>query len=77
MQPMPTMEAVYLIEPSESSIAKIKEDFADQEKSMYAGAHVYVTSHLPNDLVYSLKQVLLAPNPAQLPPFSHPSSLPP
>ena len=55
-QPMPTMEAIYLVEPTESSIAKIKEDFADADKCMYAAAHVYLTSHLANDLVYSLKQ---------------------
>jgi hypothetical protein len=55
-QPMPTMEAIYLIEPSESSIGKIKQDFADPENCMYAAAHIYVTSHLANDLVYSLKQ---------------------
>mmetsp|Transcript_85736 Transcript_85736/g.125463 ORF Transcript_85736/g.125463 Transcript_85736/m.125463 type:complete len:642 (+) Transcript_85736:75-2000(+) len=55
-QPMATMEAIYLIAPSEASISKIKEDFQDADKCMYAAAHIYLTSHLPNDLIYSLKQ---------------------
>jgi syntaxin-binding protein 1 len=55
-QPMPTMEAIYLIEPSEGSIANIKKDFESMEKCMYAAAHIYVTSHVSNELIYSLKQ---------------------
>ena len=32
-QPMPTMEAIYFIEPSDSSVNKIKHDFSDPENS--------------------------------------------
>lgn len=55
-QPMPTMEAIYIISPTQASIDKVKADFEDPDKPMYAAAHIYVTYELDNMLIHSLKQ---------------------
>jgi len=55
-QPMPTMQAIYIIHPNEDSIEKVKNDFKSSQESMYAGAHIYLTSHISNDLIYSMRQ---------------------
>ncbi len=55
-QPMPTMEALYIITPTQTSIDKVKADFEDPEKPMYAAAHIYFTYELDNMLIHSLKQ---------------------
>uniref|UniRef100_A0A7S4K4B5 Uncharacterized protein n=1 Tax=Guillardia theta TaxID=55529 RepID=A0A7S4K4B5_GUITH len=55
-QPMPGMQAIYIIHPNEDSIEKVKNDFKSAQDSMYAGAHIYLTSHISNDLIYSMRQ---------------------
>lgn len=42
-EPLPTMEAIYLITPCNSSVQKLIEDFSTSSKSIYKVAHVYFT----------------------------------
>lgn len=43
----------------EDGINRLKKDFHDETKPQYAAVHIYFTSHLSNELVFSLKQVSL------------------
>merc|ERR1719336_3441421 len=49
-EPLPAMEAIYLITPTESSVRELKNDFASQHRTMYRAAHVYFTEACPDDL---------------------------
>lgn len=42
-EPLPTMDGLYLITPSEKSIATLIKDFSFSGKAMYRNAHVYFT----------------------------------
>lgn len=42
-EPLPSMEAIYLITPCEESIAGLIKDFSSAGKPMYKAAHVYFT----------------------------------
>ena len=42
-EPMPAMEAIYLIGPSENSVRCLLQDFSSQNKTVYKAAHVYFT----------------------------------
>ena len=42
-EPLPTMEAIYLITPSNLSVNKLIDDFSNPGRTMYKTAHVYFT----------------------------------
>ena len=42
-EPIPTMEAIYLITPCNSSVQKLIEDFSNPTRTTYKVAHVYFT----------------------------------
>ena len=43
-QPMPNMEAIYLISPTEESVNTLIDDFKSSSSSLYKAAHVYCTA---------------------------------
>lgn len=48
-EPMPAMEAIYLITPTESSVRGLLNDFASQNRTTYKAAHVYFTEACPEE----------------------------
>ena len=42
-EPMPAMEAIYLIGSSEASVKCLLQDFSSQNRTTYKFAHVYFT----------------------------------
>lgn len=42
-EPLPTMEAIYLITPCNSSVQKLIDDFSNPTRTTYKVAHVYFT----------------------------------
>lgn len=49
-EPMPAMEAIYLITPTDSSVRGLLNDFASQNRTTYKAAHVYFTEAIPDHL---------------------------
>merc|ERR1712106_396261 len=55
-QPMPSMEAIYLLTPTEESVNTLISDFQSSTSSTYKAAHVYFTEAIPDQLFKSLSR---------------------
>lgn len=55
-EPLPTMEAIYLITPCNPSVQKLIDDFSNPTRTTYKVAHVYFTEGISYHLIlYSLR----------------------
>lgn len=50
-----SLEAIYVIEPVEESIALLKEDFKDSESALYAAVHLYFIRKCPPIILEAVK----------------------
>ena len=50
-KPIPEMDAVYFISPTEHSVDILLKDFKDKKKPQYKAAHVWFASHVNDDLM--------------------------
>ena len=53
-EPLPAMEAIYLITPNEKSIKELMNDFQSQHRTHYRAAHVYFTEGMIDELLKHL-----------------------
>merc|ERR1719322_2118401 len=53
-EPLPAMEAIYLITPNEKSIKELMNDFQSQHRTHYRAAHVYFTEACADQLFNDL-----------------------
>ena len=54
-QPMPTLDAVYFITPTDESIKKLSEDFRKAAQPQYNDVHLIFTSRVSDELMSKLK----------------------
>ncbi|MCL4128815.1 UNVERIFIED_CONTAM: hypothetical protein GTU68_006057, partial [Idotea baltica] len=48
-EPLPALEAIYLIQPTKSSISGLEQDFITSNKALYKACHVYFTETCPSE----------------------------
>ena len=53
-EPLPLMEAIYLIQPTQESITLLQQDFLSARFSLYKAAHVFFTEACPSKLISEL-----------------------
>ncbi|XP_073834799.1 protein ROP-like [Musca autumnalis] len=54
-EPLPSMDAIYLITPSQDSVAGLIRDFQNPARPMYRYAHVFFTEAVPDDIFEMIK----------------------
>lgn len=54
-EPLPSMDAIYLITPCQESVAALIRDFENPARPMYRYAHVFFTEAIPNDIFDLIK----------------------
>ena len=54
-EPMAAMEAIYFVSPTFESMQRIAADFANADDPKYDAAHIYPTSHIPDEVLFPLK----------------------
>ncbi|XP_078045325.1 syntaxin-binding protein Rop isoform X2 [Augochlora pura] len=59
-EPLPTMEAIYLITPCNNSVQKLIEDFSNPMRTIYKVAHIYFTEVCPEELFNEICKSLAA-----------------
>jgi len=59
-EPMPAMEAIYLITPTMKSVRCLMSDFQSQNRTQYRAAHVYFTEALPEEMFKEICNSLAA-----------------
>jgi len=59
-EPLPTMECIYLITPSEKSVKALMMDFQSQNRTQYRAAHIYFTEVCPEERFKELCNSLAA-----------------
>merc|ERR1712223_1310178 len=59
-EPLPAMEAIYLITPNEKSIKELMNDFQSQHRTHYRAAHVYFTEACPDKYFDNLSKAYAA-----------------
>ncbi|XP_033323221.1 syntaxin-binding protein Rop isoform X2 [Megalopta genalis] len=59
-EPLPTMEAIYLITPCNNSVQKLIEDFSNPTRTIYKVAHIYFTEVCPDELFKELCRSVVA-----------------
>ncbi|VDP13897.1 unnamed protein product [Soboliphyme baturini] len=53
-EPIPSLDAIYMIAPTRDSISRLMNDFQSPTKTMYKAAHVFFTEACPNELFNEL-----------------------
>eukprot|EP01116_Phalansterium_solitarium_P008929 TRINITY_DN228_c0_g1_i1.p1 TRINITY_DN228_c0_g1~~TRINITY_DN228_c0_g1_i1.p1 ORF type:complete len:622 (-),score=229.14 TRINITY_DN228_c0_g1_i1:152-2017(-) len=54
-QPIPNLEAIYFLTPTEESVQLMCDDFKDARRPQYAAAHLFFTAHISEDLLAKIK----------------------
>ena len=57
---MPSMEACYLVSPTEATIDKLIKDFGSGGRVTYRGAHIFFSEACPEDLFNKLCRAPIA-----------------
>ena len=57
-EPLSTMEAVYLITPSEKSVQALMNDFTNSNRCMYRAAHCYFTEGKSHKIIVIIREFI-------------------